>query len=187
MSDSIHERGHALEELFFHQKDEELLKKLKADMEAAEKRKALTECTGIGDADLLNRILAANIDASTLACFSLVPLVMVAWADGDVAETERAAILSASESSGLSRDSGGLQLLEKWLQTQPGEELLATWKDYVAALKRTLTDADFAHLKTEVLTRARQVAEAAGGFLGLGNKVSKVEQVVLDDLAAAFV
>jgi len=187
MSDPIHERGHALEELFCHQKNEELLKKLKSEMEAEEKRKALTECTGVADVDVLNRILAANIDASTLACFSLVPLVVVAWADGDVAETERAAILSASESQGLSRDSGSLQLLEQWLQTQPSEELLATWKDYVDALKKTLTDADYAHLKTEVLTRAKQVAEAAGGFLGLGNKVSKVEQAVLDDLAAAFV
>jgi len=186
MSDPIHERGQALEELFFHKKNEELLNNLKAEMAAEEKRKALTECTGINDADLLNRLLAANIDATTIACFALVPLVVVAWADGDVAEAERAAILSASESSGLSRETGSLQLLENWLQSEPGEELLSTWKDYVAALKTTLTNEDYAHLKTKVLTRAKQVAETAGGFLGLGNKVSTEERAVLDELALAF-
>ena len=36
-----------------------------------------------------------------------------------------------------------------------------------------------------VLDRARGVAEAAGGFLGIG-KVSAHEQKVLDELASAF-
>ena len=31
-----------------------------------------------------------------------------------------------------------------------------------------------------------RVAEAAGGILGMGNKISDVEQAMLDDLAQAF-
>jgi hypothetical protein len=41
-------------------------------------------------------------------------------------------------------------------------------------------------LRDELLGRARQVAEATGGFLGLGNKISPEEQVVLDELAKVF-
>ena len=41
-------------------------------------------------------------------------------------------------------------------------------------------------LKGEVLGRARRVAEVAGGFLGLGNKVSLEEQKILEVLSKAF-
>jgi hypothetical protein len=41
-------------------------------------------------------------------------------------------------------------------------------------------------LRDEILGRARTVAEAAGGFLGLGNKISSEEEVVLQQLAKPF-
>jgi hypothetical protein len=41
-------------------------------------------------------------------------------------------------------------------------------------------------LRDEVMGRARAVAEAAGGFLGLGRKVSAAEEAVLRELAQAF-
>ena len=41
-------------------------------------------------------------------------------------------------------------------------------------------------LKSDLLGRARTVAEAAGGILGLGSKVSKSEQAMLEELAHAF-
>jgi hypothetical protein len=41
-------------------------------------------------------------------------------------------------------------------------------------------------LRDELIGRARHVAEAAGGFLGLGNKVSSAEEAVLEKLAGAF-
>ena len=41
-------------------------------------------------------------------------------------------------------------------------------------------------LREEILGRARTVAEAAGGFLGLGNKISREEEVVLQQLAKPF-
>jgi hypothetical protein len=46
--------------------------------------------------------------------------------------------------------------------------------------------ADRNRLKSELLGRARRVAEAAGGFLGLGSKVSRAEEAILTELAAAF-
>ena len=63
---------------------------------------------------------------------------------------------------------------------------LATWKDYVRALAETMSAEDRRFFKGRVLDRARGVAEAAGGFLGIGSKVSAPEQKVLDELASAF-
>jgi hypothetical protein len=41
-------------------------------------------------------------------------------------------------------------------------------------------------LKQDLLGRARGVAEAAGGFLGLGKRISSAEQAVLTELEQAF-
>ena len=77
-------------------------------------------------------------------------------------------------------------MLEDWLTIQPGGDLLDTWKDYIRALCETLTAETKENLQTQIITRARSVAEATGGILGLGNKISSSEQSVLDDLSAAF-
>ena len=56
----------------------------------------------------------------------------------------------------------------------------------MGALSAHLDQSSRGALKNELLGRARTVAEAAGGFLGLGNKISAEEARVLDELAAAF-
>jgi hypothetical protein len=64
--------------------------------------------------------------------------------------------------------------------------LLAAWKAYVAGLSRTLDVHAKQALKQDLLGRARVVAEAAGGFLGLGKRISSAEQAVLTELEQAF-
>ena len=63
---------------------------------------------------------------------------------------------------------------------------LESWKAYIGALKETLDGAALTQLKASILDRAEAVAKSAGGFLGLGNKVSDVERKVLDDLSNSF-
>jgi hypothetical protein len=41
-------------------------------------------------------------------------------------------------------------------------------------------------LKNQILGRARSVAEATGGFLGLGSRISNEEEIILAELAKAF-
>jgi hypothetical protein len=64
--------------------------------------------------------------------------------------------------------------------------LLAAWKAYVAGLSRTLDVHAKAALKQDLLGRARVIAEAAGGILGLGKRISSAEQAVLTELEQAF-
>jgi hypothetical protein len=53
-------------------------------------------------------------------------------------------------------------------------------------MKSKLEPAAVNQLKSSVISRAQSVAEAAGGFLGLGNKISDVERSVLSKLESAF-
>lgn len=180
------DRRAALEEAFFAKQNALLRQKLKDSWEARAKKEALAAASGIADDTVLERLAALGIGPDTTAALSLVPLVAVAWADGSIDEKERRAILSGAEAAGLGKQDVGYQLLERWLAERPSPELLASWKDYTAALSATLSHEARGALKQALLARARAVAEAAGGFLGIGRKVSAAEEAVLNELASAF-
>ena len=77
-------------------------------------------------------------------------------------------------------------VLAGWLRTKPGPELVATWKDYVRGLATPLDLEARRELERHVMDKARQVADAAGGFLGLTSRISAAEREMLSDLSAAF-
>jgi hypothetical protein len=91
-----------------------------------------------------------------------------------------------AQEEGVSQGDVSRELFERWLSEPPPADLLAMWKDYVRALMEMMSVEDRRFFKGRVLDRARGVAEAAGGFLGIGKKVSAAEQTVLDELASAF-
>ena len=91
--------------------------------------------------------------------------------------------LSAAEESGISDESAAL--LDGWLAIQPGSEVLSAWKEYVSALMGSMDAEAKKSLEQELLSRARRVAESAGGFLGIGT-ISSEEEEKLAELARAF-
>ncbi len=184
MSDEVlGDRGKALEEMFFAEESENLRKTLQEKEEVRDKKETLSAASGITDDAVLEQLVALDISSDTLAALSLVPLVEVAWADGAMDDSERSAILSAAEDSGISDESAAL--LDRWLVTQPGSEVLSAWKDYVSALTSTMDTAARNNLEQELLGRARTVAKSAGGFLGIGT-ISPEEEDKLEELARAF-
>jgi hypothetical protein len=180
------DRRKALEEEFFAKQNQRLLQQLGATMAAKAKREALAAASGITNAAVLEQLVAADLSGETLAALSLVPLVEVAWADGNLDDKERSALLKAAEQAGLSPDSASYQLFDEWLRERPSRRLLAAWKAYVTALSSTLDAQAKQALRQDLLGRARAVAEAAGGFLGLGRRISSAEQAVLTELEQAF-
>jgi hypothetical protein len=177
------DRGKALEDMFFAKESEKLREALRDKEEKEDKKAALSAASGISDDAVLEQLVALDIRSDTLAALSLVPLVEVAWADGTMDDSERSAILSAAADSGLSAESASL--LDGWLATQPSSKVLSAWKNYVSALSGTLDTAARYSLKKELLSRARAVAESAGGFLGIG-KISREEEEKLEELERAF-
>lgn len=185
-NDFLDDRRAGLEEAFFAQQNEMLRQKLRdADAHKAT-RAELAAASGIQDDAVLDRLLGLGLGSGTVAALSLVPLVAVAWADGEISDKERAAVLSGAEGAGMSRAEAGYAVLERWLRTKPEAGLLDTWKSYVRALSATMGADTKQALRSQLLGRARAVAEATGGVLGFGNKVSASEQAVLDDLDRAF-
>jgi hypothetical protein len=180
------DRRKALEEEFFAKHNQRLLRQFRETTAAKAKHEALAAASGITDAAVLEQLAAVDLSSETVAALSLVPLVEVAWADGRLDDKERSALLAAAEHAGLSKDSASYQLLEEWFRERPSPKLLAAWKAYVSGLARALDHQASQALKQDLLGRARLVAEAAGGFLGLGKRIARAEQAVLTELEQAF-
>jgi predicted hotdog family 3-hydroxylacyl-ACP dehydratase len=120
------------------------------------------------------------------AAMALLPLVVVAWSDGDVSEKEREAIHKAVSELDIALDPTLHQVFTNWLETRPRSQAVAAWKDYVKAISAVLNFEDGNRLERAIMGRADEVAHAAGAILGFGNKLSSAEQACLDDLAGAF-
>lgn len=186
MKDTVlRDRQSALEREFFGKLDEKLWQKLREKKLLEKQEKALAEATGISDKAVLAELMDSGIGTETVYALSLLPLVWVAWADNQMARNEREAILKAAEQTGLNPDSASHQLIEAWLAQKPSEDLLEAWKGYVQAIGQIVSPEAKAILKKDVVQRARQVAEAAGGLLGIA-AVSKAEESVLAQVEQAF-
>lgn len=185
-NDFLNDRKKGLEESYFAKQNEAIRQQLRLQAESRARKETLVTVSGITDEAVLERLLALNIDSEKLAVFSLLPLVIMAWADGEIDAKERQAIISEAYETGLSEQDPGYRLLEQWLVERPDPDLFAAWKAYIAALAATQSAEARKVLKSELLRRVMGIANATGGFLGLGNKVSSTEKSVLVELERAI-
>jgi len=175
--------AYALEEAFFARENAKLLERLREQAAQEKRREALRAVMKNADDALLDRLTALGIGPETALAITLVPLAAVAWADGAIDLKERRAILDAAEERGVAPGAPAHALLVSWLERRPGSELIEMWRRYVRTIWAELSPGERDDLRNRMLGLARGVAEAAGGFLGLGNKVSPAEQAVLDEIA----
>lgn len=181
----LHAKARALTDSFFAEENARILKKLREATAREEKKKEFREYLNIDNEEVLEALIELSVEPETLVAFTLVPLVEVAWADGEIQPKERDAILKAAIERGVSEGSPTHSLLKNWLQTPPNPKLLETWKGYIEELMASLGDRTRAHMKSGVMGRARAIAEAAGGFLGVAS-ISAAEKKKLEELEWAF-
>lgn len=169
----------AMEESFFARENEKLLRKLRQEAEFQKRRDALKETLQIKNETILDRLVEMDLCVETIAAFTVIPLVEVAWADGTMSSKERDAILNGAAERGILPGTTNYLLLENWLNMKPEPQLFEVWQHYSRDLLTSLDTDTASELKARTMSRTRAVAEAAGGFLGL-NKISDEERAVLD-------
>jgi len=178
--------GRVLEDIFFSKQDKILIDKLQQMEKMKETKKVLAEISGITNDDILQKLVELNIRPEIVATLALVPLVEVAWADGKIDEKEKAAVLEAAGQSFVSKESPDFDLLKRWMERKPDAKLLEAWEHYIEGLCHNLTEHQKNALKKDLIGHARQVADATGGILGLGSRMSKSELEMLAKLESAF-
>ena len=187
MSDhnALEDRRKALEDEFFHKEDQRKIDQMKGKLSAQQTREELKKVSGMSDDAVLDKLVSLGLRANTVAALSLVPLILVAWADGKIQDNEREAILQGAHGKGLEEGTDGYELLQTWLKKPPSDELFTAWEGYIKALAAQLNDEQNRLLKNQIVGFAKMVAAAAGGILGFG-KVSATEEAVLHRIEAAF-
>jgi hypothetical protein len=185
-SDPFKQREKSFEEEFFQKQERKLVDKLRETLQQKQTREELAEVTGIQDPSVLDTLMAMNLAKDTFAAFALYPLVEIAWADGEVDEKERKAFLAAAAEHGLAPGMPAHAALEGFLKTKPSEDARKAWYAWAAELNAKLDAGERRKVREGLIRRARAVAEASGGILGLGNKISSNEQRVLDAVEKAF-
>jgi tellurite resistance protein len=131
---------------------------------------------------LLEALIELGITPETAPAFEALPLVEVAWADGDVAAEERWRVLAGATAFGLELGRPAHAQLELWLARRPPQELLDAWHVF-AALGPKVRRAD--PRARRVLKEAHEVAAAAGGLFGLGS-VSGSERTAVARICEAL-
>jgi hypothetical protein len=186
-ADSLSDLGNTLTESFYKGLDRKaILSAIRNKKKTLSAREMVVAIWGITDGAVLNKLVELGLTADTVAAISLTPLVEVAWADGKLDKKERAAVLEAAQQYGLEPGDVSYLLLEGRLGERPDPDLMETWRAYIRLMSKILDAEALGAVRGELIARARKVAEASGGILGLGSKVSKEELAVLDELEQAF-
>jgi len=183
---SLKEGADSLEEAFFIKQDQKLIEKLRELKRMEESKEALAQVSGITDDSVLSELVKLEIRPEIMAALALIPLIEIAWVDGKLDDKERESILASTQQTGLLGGDIDRAILEEWFHHRPDRKLLEAWTLYTKGLCSKLNEDQVATLKMEILGHARQVAEASGGFLGLGQKTSAKENEMLQELEKAF-
>jgi len=176
----------SLEDAFFARQDAELLEKMREEARLKELRAALRESAPKADDVVIDRLIQLGVGPETVLAVTLVPLIVVAWADGSIDPKERAVLIRSAEERGIKPGTPAHEMFERWLERKPSPHLVEVWKQFVRALSAAFEEPERRAMQTTLIGMARSVAEAAGGFLGLGSKVSAAERAALEDLEATL-
>ena len=170
-----------LEDAFFVRENARLLEGMRRKADEKARRQQLSDVVQVKDEAFLDRLVAMGITPATVLALRLIPLVFVAWADGHLDEKERAAVLRAAKAGSGGAEEATERLLADWLSHKPQPRLLDLWREYVSHIWAHFTRDEQLKMRQNVLRSTREVAEAAGGFLGLTSKISPEERKVLEE------
>lgn len=169
-------RGKVLEEAFFYRVDRELGEMMSKRLQREEKIRLFASATGIRDQKRLELLVDSGFELSTLLW---VPLILVAWADGNAEKLEKEAIAGILASKGISQETISKVIAHDWFCKKPTEELWEIWAEFSAATSASLNPSIYNELIEEIVRLCRLVADTSGGFIGLG-KISATETRAID-------
>ncbi len=181
----LQERGNALEEEFFRKQNAEIVSRLREAKREEDERAQMAAALGVDDPELVEQLRSHGVTSASLAALSLAPLVLVAWADSNLDSNERKAVLDEAGKVGIAEGTPEHELLTGWLNERPAAGLLGNWAAYARGVVESLDAERRAEFRNSIVTRARAVANASGGFAGR-NKVSAEEKPVLEEIEAAL-
>lgn len=186
MTNAMDERKRAQEDEYFRKHEQQLIDKMRESAALQREREQLGEATGIADTELLAELQRGGFTPDTVRLIHLVPLVEMAWAEGNVSSRERQLILEAAAARGVTPEHPAWARLNDWLARRPSEEFFERALRLIRLMLQTLPAAERRTQTQDMVGYSVRVARASGGigFINLGNKICDEEQRVLERLFA---
>lgn len=184
--DAFEARGSSFEAGYFHNKDAQLVEKLRGVFQTQHDREELRRLTGITSDEVLDRLVAVQVKGEMLTAFKLLPLVEIAWADGSLDQREAQAVIAAAIQHGISPESEALKRIKEWLERGPSPEARKAWLMYAQELRKALSPAELKTFREDLLHTGKQIAELSGGVLNMFFNLSQPEKEVLKKITEAL-
>jgi len=180
--EGLRDRGRALEEEYFRKKNRELVEKMQASARDEQLRREMGAQFGLSDPEMLRELQGLGFTPDTIGLLPLVPIVQVAWADGNVADAERKAIVSLARARGVAEGSAADHQLRAWLADRPAPEVFSGATRLIRAILDVPTGEPKAVSADELVGHCESIAAASGGLFGL-NRISPEERALLTSIA----
>jgi hypothetical protein len=181
--DAFDDLRRSQEEKYFHEKEQELIKKLRLTTEGKAQRQDMGESLGIANEAILQNLQDLGYNRDTIKLLHLVPLLYVAWADGEVSKKEKDLILELAQTRNITSESEAYRQLNEWLNERPSEVFMEETLRLLNAILGALPEADQQSNKNDLLSYCTRVAQASGGLLGFG-KMSEEERARIATITA---
>ncbi len=171
------------EEEYFRKLERDLIEKIRLRNQAESERKGLAEALGISDDGILASLQALGFNRDTVSLLHLVPLLQVAWIDGEVTRAEARKIFDAARLRGVIKGSPAYCLLEEWIGKRPPPEFFDKALHIIRDLLGLLPEDQRGGGVRGLVSCCTEIAAASGGLLGLGSRISGVEREALTRIA----
>jgi hypothetical protein len=176
--DLFAERGRSLEEEYFRKREKELIEKMRQHAEAGAERRRLGEQAGVADEEILQDLQALGYTPETVTLLHVVPLVQMAWAEGDVSDRERDLIQEAARARGIAAGSAADQQLSNWLARRPSDDFFEKTLRAIGAVLEAQPAETRAASQKDLLSYCTAIASASGGILGFRTVSDQARQLL---------
>jgi hypothetical protein len=174
------------EEEYFRKHEQVLIEKMRRRAQAEAERRQMGEALGTADEDILNELQALGYTRETVMLLHLMPLVQVAWSEGDVTRRERDIIFEAARLHGVEDGSPVHRQLINLFDVRPADEYFDRTRRIIGDLLQAMPAQERQTNTQSLFSYCTRIASASGGILGFGPKVSAAEQALLEQIAAEF-
>ena len=175
--------GSAHEDEFFRKENKALLEKMQQKKSASETSEAITHQTGAVAEDLATMLSTKGIQADMLPVLHLVPLLQVAWADGEIQDEERLLLEKAAAERGVTDGHPAYAKFQEWLTKPPSEQVYEGALTFIRLVLASQGSEEAQQTKENLENLTKTVAEATGGLFGLFANTSSDEASVLASIS----
>ena len=180
MDDHVSGRKRTNEEEYFQKKDRELIEQMRQRAKIEQQLRELGEEVGVTNPELSRELAEMGFTPETVKLLPLIPVLEMAWAEGEVTGAERKMVVDLARGRGIEAGSTADGQLADWLDRRPEDSVFRRAGRLISALFES--GGRFDVTPDDIIKYCEAIADASGGLFGI-RRVSLDERATLSRIA----